>query len=207
MISILLPTIRPHLYRRAVDSIARAAGLVKYEVIVVADFGPENLPKTTWIVRERRGVIDAIYLATLEATGDYLFVFNDESVLDVGSLESLYYYALTNPGKVLTPHHVPSFNFSYYGKPFAAFPFVHRDVVKKLGGLFDPAYRGFYADPDFSMRAHAAGVPIEVVHSATIRHCNEHDTPHWQSVSKYLDADRALFRSRWDHFGPFMDPQ
>lgn len=206
MISVLLPTIRPHLLVRAWSSIAAACGSVPYEVIVVADFGPQSLPKTTWVVRERRGVIDAIYMASLEAVGDYLFVFNDESILDEGALESLYHYALANPGKVLSPQHVPAYNFVYYAKFFAAFPFVHRDVVKRLGGLFDPAYKGFYADPDFSMRAHAAGVPIEVVHAAVLRHHNHHDAPHWSSVSKYLDADRALFRSRWDHLGAFADP-
>jgi len=206
MISVLLPTIRPHIFERAWASIERACWHVPYEVIIVADFGPKDLPKTTWLIRERRGVIDAMHLACLEATGDFLFTLNDESVLDDGALECLYHHALANPGRVLSPYHHPQFHFSYYGKDFAAFPFVHRDVVKRLGGLLDPAYKAFYADPDFSLRAHAAGVPVEVVPAANIRHFNKDDDVHRMNVGQYFETDRALFRSRWDHLGEFRDP-
>ncbi len=205
MISILFPTVRPELFDRAFATIAPACGVVPYEVIVVADFGPRELPKTTWVMRERLGPVDAIAMAQLEAVGDYLFVFNDESWLDEGALASLYHHALANPGQVLTPYVVPRYTLAYYGKPFAAFPFVHRDVVKKLGGLFDTAYHGFYADPDFSMRAHAAGVPVAEVHAAVSHHRNGHDEIKARNWNAWIDQDRATFRARWDHLGVFCD--
>lgn len=215
MISVLLPTIRPHLIRRAYDSIAPAAEGVAHEILVVADFGlidvfnrdfpaSLNMPMR-WIVSERKGVADAMKLATDAARGEYLFAFNDESVLEPGALRTLYQEAERHPGEVLTPRHLPPFDFRYYGLPFAPFPFVHRDIVKRLGGLFDPAYKCFYADPDFSMRAHAAGVPIRVVDAVLVHH-NNHDDAHQMNMSAHLEADRALFRSRWDYLGPFHDP-
>lgn len=210
MISVLLPTIRPHLIAKAVQSIGPAAAGVPYEVIIVADFDADVVhlsdPKVRWIVHRRQGVIDAINVAQRHAVGDYLFVFNDESVLEPGALKRLYETAQQDPMTLFTPRHLPAFNFSYYGKPFAAFPFVHRQLVRELGGLFDPSYRGFYADPDFSLRAHAKGIPIRIVDDAILRHANAHDTPHQQAVSSYLEADRAVFRSRWDHLGEFVDP-
>jgi len=213
-ISVLLPTIRPHLVGRAVGSIAPAAGSVSHEIIVVADFPTQALgairpaieTQCRWIQRERRGVIDAVNVACAAAQGEYWFLFNDESWLERGSLERLYREALASPGAIVTPQHLPPFPFVYYGKPFAPFPFVHRDTVAQLGGLLDPAFKGFYADPDFSLRAHAAGVPIRTVHDAILRHANRHDAPHEQMVSDYLLADRATFRSRWDHLGEFADP-
>lgn len=206
MISILLPSIRPDKLPFAMASIPAAAEIVAYEVIVVADFGPEEYPHTQWIVRERHGVIDAIQTAYEASSGEYLFVMNDESSLDPGSLRSLYYAALADPWRVLSPYHVPDFNFQYYGLPFAAFPFVRRDLVEHVGGLFDTAYKGFYADPDFSLRAHAKRIPVEILHSATIRHRNRHDESHAQRVNEHLANDRALFRTRWDHLGVFCDP-
>ena len=207
MISILLPSVRPALLRRAYDSIAAAAGPVRYEVIVVADFGPEYWPHTLWIVNERQGPIAAVEAARRVARGDYLFVMNDEATLDPDALALLYNYAEANPGRLLTPHIQPPFPFRYYGIPFAPFPFVHVDLVKQLGGLLDPAYKGFYADPDLGMRAHAAGVSLETVDGATIRFRNtandEAKTSNWD---KYFANDQATFRTRWDHLGAFHDP-
>ena len=180
-----------------------------YEVIVVADFDDLDAsldPHVRWIISRREGVIAAIHLAYTHAKGDYLFVFNDESRLEPGALRRLYEEAEAHPGAVLSPVHLPPYPFVYYGLPFAPFPFVHRHIVNRLGGLFDPAYKGFYADPDFSLRAHAQGVPIRVVESAILRHNNQHDAPHHQSVKSYLDADRALFRARHDYLGEFKDP-
>ena len=206
MISILLPSVRPEKLPWAMASIPAAASTVPYEVVVVADFGPDEYPHTRWIMRERKGVIDAIDTACQASKGEYLFVFNDESRLDPNALQSLYFAALTDPWRVLTPYHMPPYSFHYYGLPFAAFPFVRRDLMEQLGGLFDPVYQGFYADPDFSMRAHAQRIPVEVLHSAVIRHDNRHDDAHQWSVNAFLEHDRAIFRSRWDHLGEFRDP-
>jgi len=206
MISVLLPSVRPGLLRRAYDSIAPAAGQVAFEVVIVADFGPEDWPQTKWIIRERRGPIDAISFAVREAAGDFLFLMNDESTLADGSLASLYYAALANPGRVQSPRWVPDYALAYYGQSFVPFPFVHRDVVKQLGGFLDPAYRGFYADPDFSLRAHAKGVPVDVLPSAVIHHINGHDDVKAHNWAAYFDNDRATFRTRWDHLGDFCDP-
>jgi GT2 family glycosyltransferase len=209
-ISVLLPTIRPDRAKRALASVDAACGSVPYEVVVVADFPPNAMADSVpcahlrWVQRERYGVVDAVNVACCEARGEYLFLFNDESVLQSGALQAL--YAEATPTDIVTVRHEPSYPFVYYGLPFAPFPFAHRDLLRSLGGLLDPVYRGFYADPDLSLRAHAAGVPIRVIESAVLRHDNDHDAAHRASVDAYLLADRATFRSRWDHLGEFHDP-
>lgn len=203
VISVILPTIRQGRILAALQSLQAAAELVPTEIIVVADF-PAPIPHSPWYVRGRRGVIDAIQVGYAAARGEYVFVSNDETMVEPDCLHQLYQAAVTQPGRLLTPNHQPPFPFAYYGKPFAPFPFAHRDVFTKLGGLFDPAYRGFYADPDLSMRAHAAGVPVETVWPAVIHHSNSEDkSAAWYD---YFLADRATFRSRWDHLGVFRDP-
>jgi hypothetical protein len=205
VISVILPTIRPSLIGvRLAEYRAMDAG-VPVEVIVVADFAPP-MPHSPWYVRERKGVIDAVDLGYKAAQGDYITVTNDETQYGPDTLRALYAAACANPGAVLAPRHIPPFPFFYYGKPFTGFPFVHRDTIAKLGGFFDPAYRAFYSDPDFSMRAHAAGVPIVDVPDAPILHMQSHRRDHDDAVVAYHAADQALFRSRWDHLGAFRDP-
>lgn len=205
-ISVILPSVRPHLLARAFASIAAACGAVPYEVIVVADFGPELWPGCTWIRRERRGVIDAVVVGEAAAREDFLFLFNDESVLEAGALEQLHAAAVLDPLTLWSPRHEPAFPFVYFALPFAPFPFAHRQLLKALGGLLDPAYRGFYADPDLSMRAHEAGVPIRIVESAVLHHDNRHDDAHRQAVSAYVAQDRETFGRRWGHLGELVDP-
>jgi hypothetical protein len=207
VISVILPTIRPTHIARTLANLRAAAQFVPTEIIVIADFpAPSCEPHSPWYVRQRQGVIDAIALGERVARGEYLFVTNDETTLEPDCLHQLYQAAVARPGRLLTPNHQPPFPFVYYGKPFAAFPFAHRDLIQQLGGLLDPAYRAFYADPDLSMRAHAAGVPVEQVDTAVMYHWNQHDAAHHAAVAAYLDGDRATFRSRWDHLGAFRDP-
>jgi Glycosyl transferase family 2 len=212
-ISVLLPTVRPGQFRRSFDSIQEAAGRVPYEVIVVADFGAEALECTDplahlrcrWFQRSRHGPIGAVEEAFKVSNGAYVFVFNDESTLDNGALEALYDEAIKQPRVVYAPRHIPEYAFTYFGQPFAPFPFVHRDVVAILGGLFDPAYKAFYADPDLGMRAYAAGVPISIVTNAVIRHDNGQDEVKRQNWDQYFNADQATFKARWSHLGEFRD--
>src|SRR5678816_1970218 len=131
-ISILLPSIRSHLLPRAFNCISAAAGCVPYEVVVVADFEPQvlqdaRLEHVEWMLRERQGVVDAVNVAEQVARGEYLFLFNDESVLESKALEILYYEGFDDPWRVLSPRHLPEFNFTYYGKKFAPFMFVRQD--------------------------------------------------------------------------------
>lgn len=207
MISVLLPTVRPHLLESAFASIEPAANGAPYEVVVIADF-PEAFvhAKLQWVERARLGVVDALNAGMGVARGEYIFSFNDESQLDASALESLFVEAETQPRRILTPKHLPPFNFSYYGKMFAPFPFVHRDVLAKIGGIADPVFRAFYADPDLSLRAYACGVPVEILDKAIIRHANNHDVAHQRNVNAYLEADREVFKKRWAHLGEFCDP-
>lgn len=204
-ISVLLPSVRPGLLERAYASLEGAACDVSYEVVIVADFGPKDWPRCRWVVRDRRGSVDAVNRACQEARGEYWFLFNDESVLESVALEILYHEAVATPDQLLTPLHLPRYAFSYYGLPFPAFPFAHRDLFARLGGVLDPIYKAFYADPDLGMRAHAHGVPVVVAERAVIHHHNGQDDAKLQNMRRYFLADRVAFRERWDHLGEFRD--
>lgn len=205
MISVLLPTVRPNKFRQSLDSIPAACGDVPYEVVIVADFAQPGDVDAVWIVRERRGTVDAINVAYAAALGSHVFLFNDEATLAPNALKLLYLQSLTTPEWLLSPRHVPAYTFQYFGKSFPPFPFAHRDVFTQLGGLLDPAFKSFYADPDLGMRAHTAGVPIGVVPEAVIWHSNGHDEVKVANLQQYMAIDQATFRARWEHLGEFRD--
>lgn len=204
MISVILPTIRPALVGAVLASVPAAANGLPVEVIVVADF--ESTGHRPWIVRERGGVMDAIKAGYDAATGEWITVTNDETLYAPGCLERLWLEACAHPDAIVGPVHFPFFRFEYYGRRFEPYPFARRDVFERLGGMFDTAYRGFYADPDLSMRAYAAGVSLITVTDACIHHANTGRDDSRAAAARWRADDQRLFRSRWDHLGDFRDP-
>lgn len=196
-VSVLLPTIRPSHVARVLAGLQLAAGDLPLEVVVIADFpSPGHQP---WIVRPRAGVVDAVQAGVVAATGRYLFVTNDETQYEPGMLRLLYDAAEARPGCLWSPQHLPPFQFVYYDRPFAPFPFAHRDVFAQIGGVLDPVYGAFYADPDLSLRAHRAGVPVVQLDAAKIYHSNETSrADHRAAVAQHFERDRQTFRARWD---------
>lgn len=205
-VSVILPTIRPQLVEACLQNLKGAHRDIPTEIVVVADFAcPSHLNHSPWYVRNRNGVIDAINLGYQASQGEYVFLTNDETTMGEDCIAKLYDAAQKHQGHVLGPCHLPPYTFVYYDKPFIPFIFAHRAVIERCGGFLDPTYRAFYADPDFSLRAHQAGVPLTEIPEAEIHHHNTRRPDHEIAVSKWLEADRAEFRRRWDHLGPFRD--
>lgn len=218
MISVLLPTLRPHLLEAVVRSIAASAKRCTQlvELIMITDLEDDQqvdidgFDKAIVVHRERHGVIDATNEGFRRSRGDFIFVTNDQTLLDERCLAELSLKSEVGRFKIVGPHHLPEFNFEYYGLPFQPFGFVDRITLATLyrrdDVFFDPTYKAFYADPDQSMKAHQLGIPVTTIETAIIHHKNEGDAVTASAVSKYLEADRATFRARWDHLGEFRDP-
>lgn len=225
MISAILPSVRPHLTETCVKSVLAAAGDVPIQVIVITPDGHDsNVEHHAWnggalrsqVITtrdERLGVVHAVNLGAKIATGKYLFTLSDECLLKVRSLERMYQRAEALGGLcILTPKHVPNFQFYYYKRMFAPFPFVSRFVLDRAIAprmMFRPEYKSFYADPDLSFRVRVEfGIVPEIVKEAVIFHNQQHDASHYSNVSKHLDEDRKTFRENWDRWGwgEFADP-
>ena len=227
MISVILPTVRPDKANECIEAIIGAAeGCDQIEIVVVSDFqlfdkvyiddrkcakmgfrGGQNLHIRP-ILRQRLGVVDANNVGYASANGDYIMTLSDEALLQPFALWELEHFVKTYKNKVLTsPRHIPFYNFKYYDKWFAPFPFAHRSLIDDLGGLFLRDYKCFYADPDLSLRAYVAGYPVVECHDAVIVHKNEmNDEAHKHNVSAYVEADREVFKKKWAHLGEFVDP-
>lgn len=222
MISLILPTVRPDQLKECVNAIVLASDnfQVEFELIVVADFPEVKMPKDAFINKdwalkpkwiyepERKGVVDANIQGYKNAEGEYIMTLSDEAKLYPGSLKGLLKFCQLLDNKVLTsPSHIPYFNFRYYGKWFAPFPFAHRSLIDACGGLFLPEFKCFYADPDLSLRAYEKGFLVKECATAAIHHPNNMACEaHKHNVDKYVAQDRITFGKKWAHLGELIDP-
>lgn len=218
-VSVLVPTVRPTEIGPCVEAIRAASVGLAIQIVVVADFArPSDINAdgsigftgrdVLWIMQTtRHGPIAAIDLAEDCATGDYLFLISDEDRMHEGAIATLYAEAercrAAGEDVILFPD--PGATWSYYGRMFPPWPFVHRDLVKKLGGLLDPAYGAHYADPDLGMRAWTHGVTVRCLKEATIHHHNNACAVSNYNRETWYQRDMATFRARWDHLGTFNE--
>lgn len=209
MISILIPSIRPINLEQTIARLLAGQENADFEIVTVTDFEVYPLPSKVVSIRsERLGCIDAICKAEARASGEYIIVLSDQSYIsDGGLLQMEEYSQRVRNTVIISQHTVPESKLEYYGKYFAPYPFVHRSIIQQLGGLFLPIYKSFYADPDFSMRAHEAGIPIHKLNYIDIiRPGGMSYSHHKENANNYLEADRETFKQRWQHMGVFNDP-
>jgi len=217
MVSILLPTIRPDLFRARMREYAGLNLSWPCEVVVVTDrpdlMDPTPHPMLTmhYIVQPRYGNVPATNLAFAEAEGRYVLATNDEVEFDAGSIAALVAAAEGQEKCIYSFVQTPYCSNDYYGVFFANCPFGRRSFFKELNGgdhFFDPVYRCFYADPDLALRAHVAGLSVTVVPGARCTHrCVPDADGHAFNANAYYHQDQQTFIARWGHLGPFQgDP-
>ena len=219
MISVLLPSIRPRNLRFCVDRFIATQKDINYELVLSTDFIIPSYYLRRWRSPKwiydpvRKGCVNAIYKAEQASEGKYLFILNDMAEVSKDGLRSMLNFSkLYGDRVVVNQHTVPTTKLEYYNKAFAPYPFTHRDIVKKLGGLFLPVYKSFYADPDLSLRAHEARIPIIKCPGVTVlRHsprrffglCYD---GHKENIKKYCEEDKQTFINKWKHLGEFKEP-
>jgi glycosyltransferase involved in cell wall biosynthesis len=209
MVSVIIPSIRPINLEQTLARLLIGQEDADFEIVCVTDFEIYPLPdKVVSIRSERKGCIDAICKAEAAASGEYIIVLSDQSYISDGGLIEMERLSKEAGDKIIISQRtIPESKLEYYGWYFAPYPFAHRDLISDLGGLFLPCYKSFYADPDFSMRAHEAGIPIvKYPHLTIIRPPGMDYSYHKQNFNKYVEADRETFKKRWAHLGEFKEP-
>ena len=94
-------------------------------------------------------------------------------------------------------------SIGYFGLMFAPFPFLHRDTIEALGGLYDPIYKSFFADPDLSLRCWAAGGEVSRWPAARLNHRHIKDKIHMRAYNKNFEKDQDTFIQRWGYLSQY----
>jgi hypothetical protein len=208
-LSVLLPTLFPDLAHAAMDALRAQMNGVAHEFVVVSPTRMEG-ENVVWVEETaRNGSVAANNRAFENATGEIVLVLMDDFRPGPGLVaETLAAFAgpaRPFPFALAFPHRMRAVDcvFTAFGRLYPTMFATGRTDAQHAGGLFDPAYRQAFADPDFGMRIWGAGGRV----SAARAHVRELDdrkesgtAPRNQTA---IDADWIGFRDRW---GPHFDP-
>ena len=212
MISVILPSIRPANLKTTIEKFIESQWGAHYELVIVTDFQIDfkifyHSYCGVKLIYEpvRRGPTEAICQAEKACSGEYVFRINDQIELTKEGLNKMLAFSRKHNDRVIVDQRTfPISPLKYYGKTFSPYPFVHRKVIEELGGYHLPDFKGFYADPDLSMRAHKAGIPILKCPGVSVKRVCDGSMDyqgHSENVSAYYKHDRNVFINKWGSKG------
>lgn len=202
-ISILLPSIRPELARRRIEEFATVAAAVDYEIVLVSPFTVEN-PRVVHVPElERRGVMHAMNVAYRAASGHHIVLWSDDARPMAGALENILRYVGRHPAPMLAGFRLrdasgrESEQWSVYGRLYVGWLCAAKETIDAAGGLFDPAFRNYWADPDLSLRMYEIGGQVVVCPDAWIEVEQVDDKVKQTNLSASFSRDTETFFRKW----------
>ena len=202
-LSILLPSLRPDAVRRKVEEFLLTNADVDYELVIVSPFKVEgervvHVPET-----ERRGVIHAINEAYRHDKGQYIVLWSDDATPEHGCLRRMLDFVRNKPIPFLASFRRRGLNgkeaeqWAVYGKLYAGWLCAARQTFDRVGGLFEPSFKNYWADPDLSLRVWKQGGKVEVCKDAWIGVEQIDDQVKSDNLSSSFDKDTSVFFERW----------
>lgn len=204
-VSITLPSIHQKVCEVTVNKILEITRDVDYEIVVVSPV-EIRAPKVKWVIQsEPMGSYAAWNLAYLHSQGELIVTWADDSdPIEPNWLKNAYDFYL-NRSQSFFPYacDINSGVFHIvYGYLYPSGIMISRQSIEKIGGYFDPAYHGYYGDPDLGLRVWAAGGRCEVCPHAGWRGIKDRlgaPTSHALEPSNLFQKDHQTFLNRWHH--------
>jgi GT2 family glycosyltransferase len=224
-LSIIIPTCnRAALLDRCLTTIARNV-FCDYEIVVIDGASTDRTPdvldracdffddRLVWIREDKRqGFVRAANRGFLMADGKFLTWLNDDARPLPGSyINAINQIEAGSDGVVALYHRWKSRrniafekslgNTAYQlchvrGTLYANFAMARRDTFEKLN-YFDERFRFYGADPDFSLKAWHAGIPVMAAEHSFIDH-DEHADERRTADAEHGKRDNARLFAKWD---------
>ncbi|AVT78134.1 hypothetical protein RPPS3_40720 [Rhodopseudomonas palustris] len=202
-VSILLPSIRPALARQRIDQFAKTATAVDYEIVVVSPFVVSG-PRVVHVQEiERRGVIHAMNEAYRHASAPIVLLWSDDARPLEGSLARMLDFVLQQAEPALAgfrkraPGGRESEQWSVYGHLYVGWLCASKASIEAAGGLFDPEFRNYWADPDLSLRIHEIGGRVAICPDAWLEIDQAADEVKQSNLSGSFEKDTETFFGKW----------
>ncbi|MCK5602444.1 hypothetical protein KAR91_11255 [Candidatus Pacearchaeota archaeon] len=211
MVSIIIPSLRKNQIKECISQIVKTTHDVEYEIIVVSPFPFHQITK--WVEDTKiEGVNRAVQKGLEVAEGEYITTLSDEDRLTDNYLKTMLNHVAPHKGELFIGNPVLFGGVSvgdrpaigYFDLMFAPFPFLHRDTIEVLGGLYDPTFTSFFADPDLSLRCWAMGGEVSRCPEARLCHRHIKDDIHMNAYNKNFKKDESTFIKRWGHLGRYQ---
>lgn len=160
------------MFDRALANVFETSGDIDYEIVAVTPF-PVERPRVVWVNEiEARGTVFAYDTAYRNASGDYIFGFNDDSFLQPGWLDATLAF-ITAREKLFFPyscglHTARGGVGTLFGLYYPYYHFTGRRTLEAVGGWIRPIFKAHFGDGDLAMRVWAAGGRCELCRDAVV---------------------------------------
>lgn len=201
---------------RCVESVHRACGALRYEVVIVdggsTDGTRDYLLRQSDRVRpifeaKRRGAVAAFNAGVDISRGAFIALLNDDVEVEGDALAFAvdYMRGQSDVGQTAFAYKKPAAieyrTYTIHGKPYANLGVVRReaaqDVIAVQGGLWNPRYHTYAADTELSCWLHKLGWRVEPLHEARCIDYEIADVLRRENNSGRNRLDSMAFGRRW----------
>lgn len=216
MISITLPSLHPETLVACLQNLD-ASTFGDFEVIVVGPHEPRvGLQRGTLVYlheppEEARGIAAAHEKAFAAATGDFVFAYADDHLMEGGwDHVVLREFHKMNDNRLIalgvretSPHDAIHTSFGRY---YANFPLMRRDDVHIVGGWLCGKFKVGFSDTDLSLRVRHAGGKVRWTNARPLRPTQQNARPVKPNHALMLREDEELLLHRWPDFAAIWTP-
>jgi GT2 family glycosyltransferase len=211
-VSIILPSLRREAVLQRVQEFSLTNQRVDYEIIVVSPFAVKE-DRVVDIYEDRpQGTIHAHNVAYKNSSGAYIVPWADDAVPTKNCIANILNFVKSHNDPFIASFRLKNRygqeldQWSVYGKLYAGLSCVSRKTIGLVGGYYDGVYRGYWADPDMSLRVWQSGGKVEICPNAWAIMEHIVDKVREGNWSKYFDNDFDTFLNRWHgEFGRKLD--
>jgi len=202
-ISILLPSLRPMAALACCNAFRDTQPDVDYEIVLVAPFKIDDL-KTRWIEEQTpKGVNAAMNLAHSAAIAPVVAFWADDAKPALGCLAAALDCLAAMPPPAIAalrmryPNGAEANQWAVYGQHYACFGAIRKDDALAVGGLFDPRFHSYWADPDLALRVVGAGGQVKLCQAGFVE-INQIDDPlARENHARRFALDYQAFARAW----------
>lgn len=204
-VSTILPSLRPDAVKQRIEEFAATNGNVDYEIIVVSPFILKE-DRVVHIYEEKPlGTIHAHNIAYGRSSGEYIIPWSDDAVPTPKCISNMLSFVRRHKDPSVAAFRLKDREekelalWCVYGKLVAAWGCVSKKTIQLIGGYYDTAYKGYWADPDMCLRAWSKRVKVKVCPDAWLVMDNIVDSVRTDNWNKYFAQDTETFLNRWHH--------
>ena len=202
-LSIILPSLRVDRARHCIDRIDRWTGDVDYEVVLVAPFKIDH-PRVKHVEEiSPKGSCHANTQGYLNADGEYVVALADDTYVTPQWASNMLSFMEKEDDSLMIGN-FRAFDVTgertepgVYGFLYSCFPFMKREHVARLGGVYDTYFHSYYGDPDLSLRAWHFGGRVITCPDAWMEFANIEDKVEINRRAEHFEQDQELFFERW----------
>jgi GT2 family glycosyltransferase len=203
-ISIILPTLRKDEALKRIKEFEMTNENIDYEIIVISPFYVEGKKIKQVLEKTPQGVIAAMNKGYEIASAHYVCWWSDAASPTQNCLLNMINFLKTKHSPFIGAFRIKNIHgrelsqWKAYERLYACWGCASKETINTVGGLFDPVFHSYFADPDLGLRVWEKGGVVAVCPDAYII-INRIPGDKFRKFhkEKYFQNDMQIFFNRW----------